>query len=168
MAAYKQLKGIAAGLAGTFISRNNDVDGYWGMGVIYSEVSARGVSAVTFSLLDGAVSPSLKCGSLVTQTYREKAETRLRAVGLTSEEVTSIQIHVCFEQHDHTQKCRIPITWGAPFTCRVTITDLHETERSITIQGCCGKHDPKRERRSVRRSPYPYFTNLPNQSGDGQ
>ena len=64
MSAYKQLKGIAAGLAGTFISRNNDVDGYWGMGVIYSEVSARGVSAVTFSLLDGAVSPSLKCGSL--------------------------------------------------------------------------------------------------------
>ena len=51
MSAYKQLKGIAAGLAGTFISRNNDVDGYWGMGVIYSEVSARGVSAVTFSLL---------------------------------------------------------------------------------------------------------------------
>jgi len=35
MVRRKILNGVAAGLASSFVSRNNDIDGSWGMGKLY-------------------------------------------------------------------------------------------------------------------------------------
>ena len=35
----KKLKNMAYGIAESFISRNNDIDGYWALGVIKGELN---------------------------------------------------------------------------------------------------------------------------------
>ena len=157
MAKYKLLKGIAAGLANTFISRNNDIDGFWGLGVIYSEVNELGYDKVIFSLLDNSASIEVKCSSVVTKGYREIAERMLTHAGFVLEEVTTIQIELHFNQKYEATLHHPPLTWGDPFSCCVKITDIYNREREFTNYGWCGLHDSSKERRSIRRLPYAYF-----------
>ncbi len=47
---YNQPKSIASGLAGFFVSGNHDIDGFWGIGVVYSEATVVGVNSVSTNL----------------------------------------------------------------------------------------------------------------------
>ena len=55
MPSSRALKGIATGLAETFVSRNNDVSGYWGIGQVQKEIEVR--SHVIVELVASAIDP---------------------------------------------------------------------------------------------------------------
>ena len=153
---YKRLRNIAAGLAGTFVSRNNDIDGYWGMGVIYKEMVESGQGAITFNLLEGSVVPKLECGSVLLRKYRATLESMLHKQGLRLTDISTVAINVDFESCNNTELHIKSL--GDFFVCYVSITDVFGVERSMKIKGRCRTHDPDREFRSTRRLPYPYFT----------
>jgi hypothetical protein len=46
-----KLRGIAANLLGSFVSRNNDVNGYWAIGKLYSLAGRHRVQTVTVDIL---------------------------------------------------------------------------------------------------------------------
>jgi len=46
----RELRNLAHGLAGTFISRNNDVSGYWGIGMRYRECLAAACTTRVFAV----------------------------------------------------------------------------------------------------------------------
>ncbi len=46
MPCKKTLKNIAGGLSGSFVSRNNDSDGYWAIGKLYSLALSKGLNTL--------------------------------------------------------------------------------------------------------------------------
>ncbi len=53
----KELKNIANGIIFSFKSRNNDVDGYWELGKLYSYAKSCGVNSIKLNLLDLSINP---------------------------------------------------------------------------------------------------------------
>jgi hypothetical protein len=47
MARRKELIGIANGILGSFKSRNNELDGYWSIGVLENFISAQNIWKLT-------------------------------------------------------------------------------------------------------------------------
>ncbi len=64
-----QLNNLAAGLCSTFISRNNDIAGYWGPGSIYQFAKENDVSVVVFDLMGMTVTPQTKKFESVLHQY---------------------------------------------------------------------------------------------------
>ena len=96
MSSRKQLKGIAAGLASTFVSRNNDLDGYWAVGVICAEAYEQGAEQVRFRLLPLSVDPEMRCGPFICAKYANYLSDRLKKLGLEEGEVIGVEIEVTF------------------------------------------------------------------------
>jgi hypothetical protein len=63
MGPWKNLKGIAGGILGSFLSRNNDLDGYWGMGILRLLAQEHGVEMVYLDLLAGTCMPPDRRGA---------------------------------------------------------------------------------------------------------
>jgi hypothetical protein len=51
MASRKLFLGFASGLVSRFVSRNNDIRGYWGVGILSRDVHGTGGATVEFDLL---------------------------------------------------------------------------------------------------------------------
>ncbi len=60
MARRRELKNIASGLSSSFVSRNNDYDGYWELARLYDFANSEGVSEIKIDLLNSKVSPSTR------------------------------------------------------------------------------------------------------------
>jgi hypothetical protein len=144
----KQLKGAAGSLLGTFCSRNNDLDGYWGVGVIYDEAN---VDAVEIDLLAGTSKPPMRCAATLCERYRLYFSRVLKAYGLADSDVTGVKISLFFNQ------ATVVASSPPPFRGLVAVTDDRGRVRYAETVGRCRRHDPSREMRSVRREPYPYF-----------
>ena len=70
MPTRKDLKGISAGIAYSFSSRNNDIDGYWAMGILYKVASEAGTKKFKLNLLSGESDPSFKYSRKVASPYQ--------------------------------------------------------------------------------------------------
>ena len=57
MARRKEFKAIADGLISSFISRNNDVNGYWGIGKLYSFMVSTGSMKLKIDLVNRIIEP---------------------------------------------------------------------------------------------------------------
>ncbi|WP_201917435.1 hypothetical protein [Aquimarina mytili] len=67
----KLLKNIANGILGSFISRNNDVNGYWGIGKIYSLMIISESLEIEIDLIRKAISPSNDELNLLVSHYSD-------------------------------------------------------------------------------------------------
>jgi hypothetical protein len=57
MPSSRKLKSVAAGLLGSFVSRNNDIGGYWGIGVLCRDTAAMG-GKVELNLITRVAAPA--------------------------------------------------------------------------------------------------------------
>ncbi|MCF6312382.1 MAG: hypothetical protein L3J39_08015 [Verrucomicrobiales bacterium] len=72
MSRRRELKSIASGIAGYCVSRNNDIDGYWAIGVIYNIAIARGSYLVPINISSNApICPEL---SAFRKLFRDRFE----------------------------------------------------------------------------------------------
>jgi len=150
MSRRRDLKAIASGIAGSFISRNNDVGGYWAMGLLCELVRQMKVSDITLELENPELSrPTAALVYTVADVYQKLLHSMLDRRGLDPNMVRRAYISVEFGTSGH-----LPLppltTWGAPFLCTVGITDDLGRERSVAMAGRCGPHDPRKESRRVR------------------
>jgi len=142
----RQLKGVAAGIASSFISRNNDLDGYWSLGILYKFTSEIGESVFTLNLLTGESSPEFKSSKRVVRPYYEYLLKQIENNGFEIFQISSAIVEIEFNTaRSKMQLCRY--TWGDPFVCRVSITDDLNKKHIYEEHGCCRKHDPNKERR---------------------
>ena len=147
----KELKGISSGIASSFISRNNDVDGYWAMGILYKIAFESGDNKFTLNLLSGESSPKFKYSKRIAKPYHEYLLNQLEKKGLEEYQIAAAIVELDFNI-SHTKKHKMfHWTWGEPFMCRVTVSDDLGKKHIHEEYGWCGKHDPDRERRSTRR-----------------
>ena len=147
MAKRKTLKGIAHGLLGTFVSRYNDINGYWGLGVLRQLADKRSLQSLELDLLGSNTEhPVLKD---VETRYRTWLLETLPKVRIAPTQIAQAEIRIFFaEEIDFPDAVRS--TRGKPYKCTVTITRRDGVAVSAERIGYCGPHDPSKEHRSNR------------------
>ena len=142
----KRLKGIAEGLAGKFISRYNDIGGYWGIGVIYLELSKMNLYSLTIDLKNNNITPSSLSHLVDLDIYKKFIDTQLENNDFKNKNVSKITIEIKFNVTASEEHLKIYHCGGSdPTECIVNITDdLNKTHTSIK-RLWCWKHKPNWE-----------------------
>jgi len=149
MARRNQLKNLACGIAGRFSSRNNDIDGYWALGLLYSAADAAGTNAVSLDIFSEAAKPPCEYTSRQLSEFEQYINELLEKHQLTGH-VVAATIDIEFDVEPPPLAMLSKNTHGDPYIGRVTLTDDLGKTRSASFRGWCRKHDPKKEHRSTR------------------
>lgn len=142
------LRNIAAGLAGSFVSRNNDSDGYWAVGKLRSLAARLGVDELQIP-----IRPTADSGSpLLLEIARRYAVHLARLVGGAGCAVDSVAEAQVVIRFAVAWPAGVPHqgTWGDPVACEVHLIDRMGKQASARRVTFCWPHDPTREYRSAR------------------
>jgi len=140
------LKGVACGLLGTFVSRNNDVDGYWGLGVLRLFAERNNLSQLTIDVLHKSPNLSFESPMRISEeTYRQWFRNALFKAKIYPSDIKEANIYLRFTTFDEFPKT-IRDTRGEPYLCTVSISN---NSRIISVSriGVCAAHDPRKDRR---------------------
>ena len=142
----RALKGVACGLVETFVSRNNDVSGYWGISQLYREALERQVRSVSIELL-GHSSPGIGPVAQVVQShYAKRLEHMVLNAGVS---LSQAQVVVEFGTFGSSPPPR-EYSYGDPFLCIVSLAGPNGRTYNAARTGRCSPHDPGAESRSNR------------------
>ena len=150
MPTRKELRGVAAGIAGHFVSRYNDVNGYWALGLFYKAAVDAGQNFFKLNILSGESTPEFRYSKRVSSDFHEMLLKQLAARGFDELNVLSAIVELEFDVELPEQRKYIKTNLGEIFSCRVVITDDLNKQRSFEETGRCRQHDPSREHQSTR------------------
>lgn len=149
MAGHRVLNGVAAGLLGSFIGRNNDIDGYWAIGKLCRFAVAEELRSVTIGLHPSpdlsTQQPSLP--EVFAFRFQKSFAKRVELAGFPLAHVARAEVTISFA--DLPPRSPIGSTEGT-FDCTVSIFDLQGRMHSASASGRCRPHDPSFEQRSLR------------------
>lgn len=146
----RDLNGVAAGLATSFVSRNNDLDGYWSLGLLRRLADRQRRESLHFDILSGSTDPQDPMLAHVCRAYRAALSRQLIVRNLDRALVAKADILVSFNAPPLPVTAPAAATYGPPFSCCVRLLDDREKEHSHTVVAHCAPHDPRFERRSTR------------------
>lgn len=144
------LTNIAAGLCGSFASRNNDLDGYWAIGKLRSLAEQLGRTTVTLDVLASSMEPSSSGFAPVLARYHHLLAKLAGLSRIPLKEITSARINVDFAPSPWPSFLYYQPQWGDQFIVDVTITAHGRTTGMARHAGYCRMHDPAYEHRSSR------------------
>jgi hypothetical protein len=148
MASRKELKCVAKGLYGSFISRNNDVEGYWGIGRLSLFAQNQMLNVVEIDLLQSSILPQTRAFDWLVSGFCSRLRTQLGSKGIPRVWITSANITIDFNPSAYPKKYPPQLTWGKLFQLEVGIVDDKGKNYIHRGYGHCSPHDPSRERRS--------------------
>lgn len=136
MARRKELKNISRGLVNSFVSRNNDYDGYWELAKLYDLSVENGGVEVEIDLLSGTTKPvSPKFLPLIT-LWQRKLQSMLESSSISGSWVRSVVIRSSFNV-SYNYDLHKWGTYGDPCTCVCEIiTDKNTVYSSIAGTKC--------------------------------
>ena len=147
MIAKGKFNHTAAGLLGKFISRNNDIDGYWGLGVLYMEALASGNRVVLDLLEGGAQPPSTVCTG-AARTWAHYLRAALAGHGLAADALAAATLSIDFGLPAPKRPPYIP--HGDPFECVVRLRSADGRDVTRREIGYCLPWDRFHGSRSTR------------------
>jgi hypothetical protein len=136
------LKGFAYGVLGSFVSRNNDVSGYWGIGKLYSHALRNGVKSVKIDLLSRDISPYDEEFKQIISEYSEMLMKNCAKRNIPLSWVQEVHVYVEFNEELNRR--------GNPFRCTCEITTDLGRKFAAQVLGRCGPHNPALESKSTR------------------
>jgi hypothetical protein len=149
VARRKELKNIVSGMYGSFISRNNDVAGYWGIGKLCLLAQQHETRTVRVDLLAKTIIPASLEFSKLVAGYFSILQRHLSTRRIPENWITSATIELDFKP-EHPQGKHIPIaTWGSIFKLTVTITDDTKKNHAVHGYSYCAAHNPRKEHKSA-------------------
>ncbi|MEP6849509.1 MAG: hypothetical protein ABI999_11685 [Acidobacteriota bacterium] len=134
------------------MSRYNDIDGYWGLGVLRLFADEYNVKTITLDLLDIPSKLSVDSPlSFVEEKYRQWLLKTLEKLALRMDDLAEARIELRFSTFEEFPKT-IRDTRGEPYLCIVTLTRTTGKTFSAARIGVCAPHDPRKDRQSNRAS----------------
>ena len=154
MARRKELGSLANGLVKSFVSRNNDVEGYWGIGKLYQLANAHNTKTITLNLLSEEASPELEILERVAQTYSRRLAFLVDAYGGCITWLQAAEITVSFHPDAESERHHSmeTTTVGDPYACHCHLVDDQGKAYTASAGGRCWPHDPSRERNRKENS----------------
>jgi hypothetical protein len=145
MPAKKRLTNIANGLCGSFISRNNDLDGHWAIGKLRSLADQHGQTTVVLDLLTSSAQPSSAQCSDVFERYCRLLATLAECSRIPFADITAARIVLDFAPPSWPRASYYKLQWGDQFTVTVTIEADGRAAGIAHDAGYCRPHDVARK-----------------------
>jgi hypothetical protein len=136
-----RLTNIASGLCNSFVSRNNDWDGYWSIGKLRLLAEQYGRSTVSLDLLTSSAQPSSSEFASVLAHYHCLLEKLARLTRIPLEEITAARIVLDFAPPPWPRISYYGLHWGEQFLT-VTINADDRAPGIMRHAGYCRPHDP--------------------------
>lgn len=128
-----RLKHVAGGIADSFISRNNDLFGFWAPGLMYQEVAGAPRLIVVDLLTEHSDPPMPNCES-VARNYAAFMRLALTRNGLRSDALSQASINV---QFNAPVIAAVPSCWsGDPFAIKVILRGYEREGTAIRSSRC--------------------------------
>ncbi|MFZ6735562.1 hypothetical protein ACO0LG_26830 [Undibacterium sp. Ji42W] len=146
----KQLKSIAAGIADSFNSRNNAIEGYWAIGKLCRFAHEHTISLLTLDLLNIICTPQSAEFNAVMHDYKVKLRAIMNKQGIPEDQLKAATIEIDFHPEYKAHLHCFRSVLGSPYTVTTKLmTDLGKIY-CVRTGGNCKPHDPLMEsRRSV-------------------
>lgn len=138
------LKNIANGLLYSFLSRNNDVYGYWGMGKLYSLMLRKKTRIVSIDLIKKTIEPEDKEFDFLINQYQEKLIVLLVKKNMDFILIKKAKVILKRESIESCIKGQLSI-----IECEVIIQSINNIV-SFKKKIKCRKHNPRVESKSTR------------------
>lgn len=150
MARRRELQGIANALNSSFVSRNNDFNGYWSLGLLKYFAISNGKRSVelSFPLLQPEASGKLM--EFLLRHYTNMLTKLLTQQRIPHEWVNTVSITLDFRPQIKDAALIEGAASVEPFACRCQITDDRGRHYASTLFGRCWVHSAKKELRSTR------------------
>lgn len=142
-----RLTNIAAGLCGSFASRNNDLAGYWAIGKLRSLAETYSQNVVSLDVLALSMQPPSSEFAQVLVDYHLLLHKLAGRSGIPLEAITSANISVDFLPLPWPRAIYYKKQWGEQLLVTVAISADGRADGVISQAGYCRPHDPDRERR---------------------
>ncbi|MGH8855568.1 MAG: hypothetical protein ACREWI_15000, partial [Telluria sp.] len=130
-----KLHHTAAGLLGSFISRNNRSDAFWALGVLYTEALASN-KRVELDLLRCRAQPEAPACCLVARTYVAFLRRALAAHGVEPGALAVASVSLAFGLPP-VPKPRWDTSLGDPYTCTVSLQATDGRTVTLDHRGQC-------------------------------
>ena len=148
-----RLKHAAAGILGSLISRNNDVNGYWAPGVLYRDASAP-PHMMELDMLTVSSQPASDGGKLVAACYAAFLRDALEKQAFGWHELTQATIKFQFNAEVSDPYFNYPGA-GDPFICTVTLHTSQGLIATVSARARCCRYRFGLFSRSGLRGPRP-------------
>lgn len=145
--ARSNLNGAAHGLLGTFVSRYNDIDGYWGLGVLRKLAMENDVRLIEIDLL--SEQQGQREIELCRACYRNWLESTVSKFGSSLGSLRVARISLRFYDDFDSHPNVVKDARGFPYECVVEVGATSKVYAALKI-GVCASHDPRVESRSGR------------------
>ena len=141
MASRRALLGVADGTASAFANRDNDVDGWWALGLLLAETEPAEPD-YSLDLLTGETRPESLTPALdeLGPAWARYFGWTLARQGVPSGRVATALLTVHFRR-DEAVYAWYPGIWNRPFECTVTILDDRGRRYQRTVAGQCTRLD---------------------------
>ena len=123
MGRRRELRNIANGLIGSFVSRNNDQNGYWGLGLLYEFANLHKTDTVQLSLLSNSDVETKKEFSFLISLYKSRLVKHLSARNIDINCVKDVFITSKFNQESNPKYHYWGSGLGDPCVCTCEIID---------------------------------------------
>lgn len=148
MASRKVLKGILHAIIGSFISRNNDVSGYWAIGKLYALMEARDTQELKIDILSKKMEPGDEEFDSMLSVYKKMLSSQIGHLGLEGAQVQEAKILLQTFPDE-------PIPYLKKSTphriyCQCLLRDDLNKTYSYKTDVWCWAHDPNKEHKSGR------------------
>ncbi|WP_462157742.1 hypothetical protein [Pseudoalteromonas sp. GB56] len=143
----REFKGIVRNLAELLSGRNNDYQGYWAVGQLFTLAQEHGVDAISLDLINckGDISSPLLVD--MCQSMKSEMNRMLNAHKLPNEWVEAVSAKFSFNQEYQEKYHYWRSALGTPYLVHVEIeTDLGYVNKA-TQGGNVKPHDPSKEQR---------------------
>ena len=150
MIARRKFNHTAAGLLSKFLTRYNDVDGYWALGVLYTEARAS-ANRVELDMLGGTAHPASPVCIDVARSWALHLRQALARHGVSPEALATASLAIEFGLPPRPRRPG-HIEYGDPFLCSLRLVSRDGREFARQERGHCMPHEAFRGRRSMRRA----------------
>jgi hypothetical protein len=148
MKARSRLKHTAAGLLGSLISRNNDVNGYWAPGMLYRDVCTP-PHGIELNLLTCSSEPSSEVAKTVMAYYATFLRLAVIKKGFDWDDLERACVKFQFNVEVAKPPAYYP-TVGDPFICSVMLHTVQGQMSTVSAIGRCYPYARGRFRQSTR------------------
>ena len=147
MSKRRLLKHAATCIVDSFVSRNNDFEGYWAIGQLRAIAETQPSKNLTIQLRPHTTHRLAILESLSDNVHNRLLRILARKPSINAS-LSSAFLALDFDLDPQVARS-VPLrTWGRAFSCRVVLTDGQQSWFA-TAYSCCGPHDPERETRRV-------------------
>lgn len=148
MARRKEFKAVAEGLLSSFLSRNNDVYGYWGIGKLFSLMLHEKTTIIEIDLVSKIINPADSEFNNLVNEYSTKLFKQIDNRKLNRDYLKEAKI-ILIGQPNET---RIDLGQLASNKIEAKLKIIDDLKRQYLVekQVWCREHDPKSELKSTR------------------